>query len=185
MLDRWLELIGRRAKSSDKKPSSFFGRMKRRFSFGKRSKSLEPEVAKEEFKFSSMVTKWENGKRSVSTDPMDSDQEVLLAVENSRSRKKDRNSRSNEKRSKSAPGSREPSASRSTASAFIAGGVTPPLGVMHDDAHLHNSLVFLLSTTGNKAGQLSWRDKLRSRFSKHKDYDGATVGPTVVSAQEF
>ncbi|GAU88992.1 hypothetical protein RvY_01594-2 [Ramazzottius varieornatus] len=144
---------GVRSKSSDRK-SSFLGRMKRRFSFGKRTKSLEPEVAKEEF--SSVVTKWERGKNDRMTDPMDSDQEVLLAVdlENSRSRRKDRSSRSNNKRSKSAPGSREPSASRSTGS--------------------------------NKAGQLSWKKRLRSRFSKHKDHDGATVGPTVVQqSQEF
>ncbi|OQV18854.1 hypothetical protein BV898_07108 [Hypsibius exemplaris] len=144
-----------------KRKTSFFGRMKRRFSFGKtRSKSLDPTVAKEEMRqvaassHNNLNTPSspslhhsinQNGRtRDQSTDPADSDTELLLAEQRGRSRKADRKARKEQqKRSKSAPGSREPSASRSTAS--------------------------------NKSTRPTWRDKLRSRFSKSNDGGGAVI----------
>lgn len=163
-------VISGRARSADRKPS-LFGRIKRRFSFGKkRSKSLDPVNAKAEM-MASTSTPMINGPVDRVTDPMDGDPEVIAAERLA-------NSRIGHTRSRSAPGTREPSATRSTASA-CGECPTPPLGLMRDDRRLHNSLVFLLSTTGNKP-QGSWRDKFRSRFSRKKSQE-----PRIITTQEI
>lgn len=87
-------------------------------------------------------------------------------------------------RSRSAPGSREPSATRSMTTSTLGDCPTPPLGLMRENEKLHNSLVFLLSTTGTKAQQPSWRDKLRSRFSRRKEHEARKGGNATTIATQ-
>ncbi|XP_055341986.1 uncharacterized protein LOC129590670 isoform X2 [Paramacrobiotus metropolitanus] len=174
-----------RSRSADRK-QSLLGRIKRRFSFGKkRSKSLDPATAQEEMAAAGVTSASSlsvNGPHvDRTTDAMDRDPDVLAAER--RAEKQERKQRKKGHiRSVSAPGSRDPSVNRAAAaSAYIGECPTPPLGLMHDDERLHNSLVFLLSTTGNKAQQRSWKDKLRSRFSRKKSHEATIIRTEAIN----